>query len=62
MRRTPATLNSRLQRASSSAESHLDVCVRHVLYTAEGTARMDNGRLLIWKPLYRVEPADAKKK
>jgi Osmosensitive K+ channel His kinase sensor domain len=26
-------------------------------HTVEGTARMDNGRLVIWNPLYRTEPA-----
>ncbi len=26
--------------------------------TAEGTARMDGGRLVIWNPLYRLEPHD----
>ena len=28
-------------------------------HTAEDTARMDNGPLVIWNPLYRTEPADA---
>ena len=37
------------------------MCASATCYTAEGTARMDDGRLLIWNPLYRVEPADAKK-
>jgi RecG-like helicase len=25
--------------------------------TVEGTARMEDGRLVVWNPLYRVEPA-----
>jgi len=37
------------------------MCASATCYTAEGTARMDDGRLLIWNPLYRVEPAGAKK-
>jgi hypothetical protein len=37
------------------------MCVSATCYTAEGAARMDNGRPLIWNPLYHVEPADAKK-
>jgi len=26
--------------------------------TVEGTAKMDSGRLVVWNPLYRIEPAD----
>lgn len=26
--------------------------------TVEGTARMEDGRLVIWNPLYRIEPTD----
>jgi len=37
------------------------MCASATCYIAEGTARMDNGRLLIWNPLYRVQSADAKK-
>jgi hypothetical protein len=37
------------------------MCAFATGYTAESTARMDNGRLLIWNPLYRIEAADAKK-
>ena len=37
------------------------MCTSVTCYTAGATARMDNGRLLIWNPLYRIEPADAKK-
>ena len=25
--------------------------------TVEGTARMEDGRLVVWNPLYRIEPA-----
>jgi hypothetical protein len=60
MPRTPATLKSRLRRTSSAAESP-PAWASATCYIAEGTARMDNGRLLIWNPLYRVEPADAEK-
>jgi hypothetical protein len=28
-------------------------------HAVEDTARMDNGRLVIWNPLYRTEPAGA---
>lgn len=27
--------------------------------TFEGTARMDDGRLVVWNPRYRLEPLDA---
>jgi hypothetical protein len=37
------------------------MCASATCYIAEGTARMDNGRLLIWNPLYRIQSADAKK-
>jgi hypothetical protein len=26
--------------------------------TIEGTARMEGGRLVVWNPLYRIDPAD----
>jgi hypothetical protein len=26
--------------------------------TVEGTAQMDGGRLVLWNPVYRIEPAD----
>lgn len=29
--------------------------------TAEGTARMEDGQLVVWNPLYRIEPANPEK-
>ncbi|MBV9659634.1 MAG: hypothetical protein JO337_00600 [Acidimicrobiales bacterium] len=29
-----------------------------VRLTVEGTSRMDRGKLVVWNPLYRIEPSD----
>jgi hypothetical protein len=28
--------------------------------TVEGTARLADGRLMVWNPIYRIEPADSR--
>jgi hypothetical protein len=36
----------------------VDGIVARSCVTVEGTARMEGGRLVVWNPLYRIEPSD----